>query len=511
MANNLVTIGGTFSRTLGRDPHRPQLGTGCTNAFNGVALTAFGYGYDALSRATNRNDDAFAYNARSELTGAVLLTNCYGYVYDSIGNRLFSVLNSATNTYAANSLNQYTAVTGGSPTYDADGNMTWDGKFVHSWDSENRLTKSHPGGTVTNGSVMVENRYDYLHRRVSKAVRRLTGRGPGYPLDPSQAGTWALVETRAFVYDGWNLIRETVSDTNGVTGVTEYFWGPDLSGTLQGAGGVGGLLAVSMNGLFYFPCYDNNGNVIAYAGENGTLRAEYAYDAFGNTVAQTGDMADAFSYRFSTKYWDEETGLYYYGYRFYSPEFGRWLNRDPIGEREEINLYGFVNNDGLSAWDFLGWFSEKGYTMVSSVITADQTSCPETQGAGGIVSAYEILFSKEDGTGRLEIIGFPKELRKDFAKKMVRALNMTSGYYYDLHMSLRYWKKEEIVTVEKSICPSGKKRSKYHVVEMESPDVSKHDGYVHQFDDVQAKKGKKVVTPALPTHVGPVETCECIQ
>ena len=171
-----ATIGGTFSRTQGRDPHRTQLVTGCTNAFNGAALTAFGYGYDALSRATSRNGDAFGYNARSELTGAVLLTNCYGYVYDPIGNRLFSSLDGVTNTYTANAMNQYTAITGtaaASPAYDADGNMTWDGKFVHTWGAENRLVKSMPGGTVTNGSVTVENGYDYLHR--SAGSRRRSG------------------------------------------------------------------------------------------------------------------------------------------------------------------------------------------------------------------------------------------------------------------------------------------------------------------------------------------------
>ena len=39
------------------------------------------------------------------------------------------------------------------------------------------------------------------------------------------------------------------------------------------------------------------------------------------------------SFGFSTKYTDEETGLCYYGYRYYSPVMGRWVNRDSIGEK----------------------------------------------------------------------------------------------------------------------------------------------------------------------------------
>ena len=71
-------------------------------------------------------------------------------------------------------------------------------------------------------------------------------------------------------------------------------------------GGVGGLVAVSVDGSFYFPGYDNNGNVIGYWNEDGDLVAEYAYDAFGNTISASGSMAAVFPHRFSTKYYDAE-------------------------------------------------------------------------------------------------------------------------------------------------------------------------------------------------------------
>ena len=81
-----------------------------------------------------------------------------------------------------------------------------------------------------------------------------------------------------------------------------------------------------------------------YVSETGEVVASYAYDAFGRTIAQSGPMADAFPFRFSTKYYDSETGLYYYGRRYYSPDLGRWLNRDPIEEEGGVNLYAFCDN-----------------------------------------------------------------------------------------------------------------------------------------------------------------------
>jgi len=84
------------------------------------------------------------------------------------------------------------------------------------------------------------------------------------------------------------------------------------------------------------------------------VRGHYIYDVFGNTVGQTGDMADVFHFRFSTKYWDEETRSYYYGERYYSPGLGRFLSRDPIGTDGGLNEYGFVHNDPVNKLDYLG-------------------------------------------------------------------------------------------------------------------------------------------------------------
>ena len=297
----------------------------------GVASQVLGHTYDALSRPTTRNADAFAYNERGEVVFS--RRDAEGaedtYAYDDIGNLQIAAVDSVTNTYTANSLNQYTCIHH-APTssreisHDLDGNHTNDCAFAYSYDSENRLSS-----LSSNGITLVANQYDYRGRRIRK--------------------TTSTAET-TFVYDGWNLVYEceVVGD---VTNETFYCWGKDLSGTLQGAGGVGGLLYLKHNGTIYVPHTDACGNVVRYTDTVGSVVAEYTYDAFGKTIAQSGSMADIFRHRFSTKYYAHETGLYYYGYRFYSPSLMRWLNRDPIEETGGVNLYGFCGNNAICKYD----------------------------------------------------------------------------------------------------------------------------------------------------------------
>jgi RHS repeat-associated protein len=220
----------------------------------------------------------------------------------------------------------------------------------------------------------------------------------------NEASDWSLRQERRFLYDESNMIAESSRGTEarwtdgtagcpgGVRARAErtnqldvpssgaarlhrsYAWGLDASGTLTGAGGVGGLLLTShhtpqadggMQVTTLAPLYDFNGNVLAYADvATSTITHRMEYDPFGqelslDTLLPGEGAAEAPRFRFSTKYTDGETGLVYYGYRSYSPELGRWVNRDPIEERGGINLYGMVGNDAVNRVDELGlaWFS----------------------------------------------------------------------------------------------------------------------------------------------------------
>jgi RHS repeat-associated protein len=325
--------GNELSHSVVRDACRRQLVAAVTNACNGNTINQYNYTFDAVNRPTARNSDSFGYNHRSEVTSAVIDPHTASYVYDAIGNQRSNTIDFVNTEYTANNLNQYTSILGASAplcdlSYDLDGNMLTNGVWSYTWDSANRLRT-----VASNGVLLVENRYDALSRRVQKIT--------------SDA-------THTYFYDGWNLLEERIAHTDGTSEVISYIWGKDLSGKLQGAGGVGGLLAVSLNGALYLPLYDNYGNITAYADENGTTVALYTYDAFGRTISSTGLLADIFRHRFSTKYYDIETGLYYYGYRFYAPELMRWINRDPMEEKHDIVLYGFTMNNPISTYDMLG-------------------------------------------------------------------------------------------------------------------------------------------------------------
>jgi len=175
-------------------------------------------------------------------------------------------------------------------------------------------------------------------------------------------GSWLTVADRLFIYDGWRLLCEQ-GTYQGNALRRRYTWGLDLSRTLAGAGGIGGLLAVSdgpTTPADYVYCYDGNGNVgqvldLAPTTWNASavMVARYEYDPYGRVLSQAGAYADPASngnpFQFSTKYYDHEVGLIYFGYRYYSPRLGRWVNRDPIGEIDAVSLYIALRNDPI-AW-----------------------------------------------------------------------------------------------------------------------------------------------------------------
>ena len=144
------------------------------------------------------------------------------------------------------------------------------------------------------------------------------------------AQSWKIERTDTLLWDGYNIIRETINHQPSTT--NHYVWGLDLSCTLQGAGGVGGLLAEVQNGAHYFAAFDANGNVTEYISTNGVTEAHYEYSPFGEIVVQSGELADSFTHRFSTKPWCGVTGLSEYEFRKCSPSLGRWQSRAPLGD-----------------------------------------------------------------------------------------------------------------------------------------------------------------------------------
>ena len=121
-----------FEQTFERDAWRPWLVTNARSRplTSNLSPLAFSYVYDLLGRPVERGGDAFAYNARGEVTNATIDSAAWSYAYDHIGNRETATAPSGTTAYAANALNQYTAVDSWTPSYDADGNLLGDGALA---------------------------------------------------------------------------------------------------------------------------------------------------------------------------------------------------------------------------------------------------------------------------------------------------------------------------------------------------------------------------------------------
>ena len=285
--------------------------------------------------ATRYGDNSFAATNFTLVSGS----KTYSAIgVDGSGNRV-------TNSVIVNLASSVTY------TYDADGNLTNDGVRTFSYDEENQLTN-----VSVSGSWKVEFQYDgKMRRRVMKE----------YNLN----GT--VTNEVHYVYDGNVVVEER--DWNNTLRVG-YVRGKDLSGqtgsALNGAGGIGGLLArVDYTTGTAVPAYyhsDANGNVTCLTDGSQNVVARYAYDPYGNLLAKSGSLADVNAYRFSSKEWNENSGLVYYLYRFYDPNLQRWLNRDPIGEGGfwspfiadwvafTPNLMIFVQNNPITYIDPLG-------------------------------------------------------------------------------------------------------------------------------------------------------------
>ncbi|HWX22089.1 MAG TPA: RHS repeat-associated core domain-containing protein [Candidatus Binatia bacterium] len=222
-------------------------------------------------------------------------------------------------------------------TYDFDGNLTFDGIWTYEWDAENRLaamSMTNVASITDSNRLRLEFAYDCQNRRISKTVKHWDGTSDF--IDPV---------TTVFVYDGRNLLAILHPD---LSSVTSFLWGQDLSGTIDQAGGVGGLLMVTTHTSPATNCFtaqDGNGNITALmSAADLSIGARYEYTPFGGTVRLTGPLARQNPLRFCSKFRDDETGALYYGQRYYSPALGRWIGRDFLGERAGNHLYRFVNN-----------------------------------------------------------------------------------------------------------------------------------------------------------------------
>jgi RHS repeat-associated protein len=250
-------------------------------------------------------------------------------------------------------------------TYDADGNLTSDSLWTNTWDGENRRTVIESRSGVPAAARV---RVQWTHLPDGRWIERIVSTNSGTAYQPAF--------TNRYVWDG-NVLLAVLNHTNGLE--LSFLRGLDLSGTPQGAGGVGGLLFVghfaSAIGYHAVAC-DGNGNVTALVNAaDGTESARYEFGPFGEPLRITGPMGKVNPLRFSTQFADDWTGDLKYLFRDYRPDLGRWPNRDPLLTDEglvlghdltafnqvfqtasvaDVNLYGFSRNDPLGKVDPFG-------------------------------------------------------------------------------------------------------------------------------------------------------------
>jgi len=211
--NDAVTLPGGTRRSLAYDAFGRLASQSAVDG-GGNALLAQAYGRSLTGRLETKTTDAgvwkYGYDLTDQVTNAVLAASAsadgaWGYAYDAMGNRRQSTIGNGQSAdvtaYAANNLNQYSAITNSAfsappreirPTYDLNGNMTWDGTNACFWDHQNQLI------LVSNAQYQVVNAYDAMGRRVRKTVSRRD----------AETQSWNVECTRHFFYDGWNLVAE---------------------------------------------------------------------------------------------------------------------------------------------------------------------------------------------------------------------------------------------------------------------------------------------------------------
>ena len=314
-------------------------------------------GWQASRTLPNGVATSYAYNAVGSLTGqlsqtagAATLSQYGNFAYDGVFNLTgitasvpgASAQGGAT-TYAYDAKDRLTQESssrlGGytqNEAYDAAGNPTTLRGAAGAFDADNRRTGTgfaydgNGSPTTYRGTAMA---YDPEARATQLGT--LT---TGYRADGLRAWKQAGSGARTyFLYDGGEPVLEL--DASGAVVATNVR-APD------------GLVARGTASGWTQYCFDAEGSVAQRLSASGGVLTNSAYDAYGAASTSGTAASDPFGCHARSGYYlDAETGLYLCRHRYYDPQAGRWVTRDPIGYEGGINLYGYCEGGPVGRSD----------------------------------------------------------------------------------------------------------------------------------------------------------------
>jgi len=293
----------------------------------GELLTFFAYAYDAVGNRTSARTPigtrTFAYDATGSLVSAVYEDGREErFAYDPAGARAKAWTNGQESPYRVNEAGQVVAAGTTQFEFDGNGNRTKDGRGTYRFDTQDRLVRA-----VVDGQEYGYG-YDYRGRR-----QRKTGSG----LDMS------------FLWDDQQLAADLSND--GAVQAT-YVYGDRTDEILSMRKGEARLFYV-LDGL---------GSVVALTDEAGRLVERYGYDAYGVTATRSS-VGNRFGY--TAREFDSETGLYNYRARYYDPQHGTFVSRDPAGWNWNAHPYEYVLNNPVNFTDPHGLEATRSFVRVN--------------------------------------------------------------------------------------------------------------------------------------------------